>query len=40
MQGFPVTFQATSAKDLFITKRWSSPFGFFRTPGDIGSRKV
>ena len=38
-KGFPVNFQATSAKDLFITKGWSSPFGFFRTPEDIGGRR-
>ena len=30
-QGFPVTFQATRAKDLFITKGWSSLFRFFKT---------
>ena len=39
-QGLPVTFQATGGKDLFIIKGLSSSFGFFETPGDIGSRKV
>ena len=39
IKGFLVPFQATSAKDLFITKGWSSPFGFFRMPGDYVSRK-